>query len=159
MLSKRLLTTASIALLLGVSAFSMQGCNYAHETGSVIRREVAPAVLQKRYNDFKDILASLDSIKADIEAYQSKLKSIKEEQVNASGDAIPLSQWPQDIRFDYSQTKNELLGKIQAYNLLAARYNADMAKAQYAFTNVGQLPQGASEPLPREVRAYVTTIK
>jgi hypothetical protein len=42
-----------------------------------------------------------------------------------------------------------------SFNQLAADYNAQMAKINYAFCNVGQLPQGATTPLPREYKPYI----
>ena len=37
---------------------------------------------------------------------------------------------------------------------LAAEYNAQMAKFNWAFTNQGKLPAGATEVLPREFKPY-----
>ena len=52
--------------------------------------------------------------------------------------------------------EQEQAGMVLSYNALAAEYNAKMAEMHWAFTNVGQLPAGASEPLPREFAPYRT---
>ncbi|MBC7996575.1 MAG: hypothetical protein IAF58_01435 [Leptolyngbya sp.] len=155
---KNALNAVLIVLALVGSGVALRACNYASETASVVEREVAPAVLLQRYNRFKDTLASLDAIKADIKVYQATRDAIKAGQVDENGKSIPQGQWPQDVRFDYGQSQKEIAGKISAYNKLAGEYNADMSKAQFAFTNVGSLPKGATEALPRAVRDYVDTI-
>lgn len=42
-----------------------------------------------------------------------------------------------------------------SYNSLAVEYNAAMAKINFSFTNIGELPKGASQPLPREYKPYI----
>ena len=42
-----------------------------------------------------------------------------------------------------------------AFNSLAADYNANMAKINFAFCNIGTMPAGADIPLPREFRQYI----
>jgi hypothetical protein len=54
-----------------------------------------------------------------------------------------------------NQWNGELDGVKASYNDLAADYNSAMSKANVNFTNVGDLPKGASEPLPREVAPYI----
>lgn len=39
---------------------------------------------------------------------------------------------------------------------VTAEYNAAMVKFNYAFCNVGTLPQGATTPLAREYKTYLT---
>jgi hypothetical protein len=48
----------------------------------------------------------------------------------------------------------EISGMKASFNDLAAEYNAAMVKINFAFINVGQLPQGATEALPREFKPY-----
>jgi hypothetical protein len=158
MSAKNIFRGVLILSLVGLGVVGIRACEYMNQAGKVVEQQVAPGVLLQRYNDFKDTLASLDAIMADIKAQQSNLEATVAAQVDADGKPLPQSQWPQDVRFDYSQSRKELLGKIQAYNKLASDYNAAMAKWQYNFTNVGSLPKGADKPLPREVRKYVYTI-
>jgi hypothetical protein len=46
------------------------------------------------------------------------------------------------------------MGIKASYRTLAAEYNAAMAKFNYRFANAGDLPEGATEPLPREFATY-----
>ena len=48
----------------------------------------------------------------------------------------------------------EVSGITAGLNALASEYNAQMAKWNWRFTNVGQLPKGATEALPREFKPY-----
>lgn len=43
-----------------------------------------------------------------------------------------------------------------SYNSLAADYNSQMAKFNWRFANKGDLPPGATDPLPREFKPYVS---
>lgn len=52
--------------------------------------------------------------------------------------------------------KPNKLGLKASYNSLSADYNARMAEVNWAFTNVGKLPHGESQTLPREYRDYIT---
>jgi hypothetical protein len=49
----------------------------------------------------------------------------------------------------------ELAGIKASYNGLAAEYNAQMAKINWAFCNVGTLPMGADTALPEEYWPYL----
>jgi hypothetical protein len=53
-----------------------------------------------------------------------------------------------------AQAEAERIGVASSYNDLAARYNSAMAKINWRFANVGDVPAG-SEALPREYREYV----
>ncbi len=65
------------------------------------------------------------------------------------------SEWSREDREQYNIWISEVSGIQASYNSLAAEYNGAMAKINYAFCNVGQLPKGAIEPLPREFKPYV----
>jgi hypothetical protein len=45
------------------------------------------------------------------------------------------------------------------HNELCSEYNSAMSKFNYAFTNVGSLPQGATTVLPKEVKPYINNLK
>ena len=105
-----------------------------------------PSEMLKKYELYKDLAATIDRRVADISVYDGELKRIRSEW----GDKMPKDQR------EYYNTKNsERLGLIASYNQLASEYNAAMAKFNYAFCNVGQLPQGAVNPLPREYKPYI----
>lgn len=110
-----------------------------------------PAVMLKRYEWFKDAAAALDKKQADIQIYEKRFQDLK-----AEYGSTPRKEWAREDREQWSVWQSEVAGIKASYNGLAAEYNANMAKANYAFTNVGQLPKGAERPLPREYKPYET---
>lgn len=115
---------------------------------TVVQEEVAPAVLQKKYEWFKDASAQLDKKTADIQVYESRFKAI-------GGTAGACPQGTDRVTREQCMVwVQEVSGIIASYNGLAAEYNSEMAKWNWRFTNVGQLPRGASSPVPREYRPY-----
>ena len=141
-----------IILILFVLGCVVSGLGYIGgwfgEAGQVVQQEVGPQALLTKYSHFKDMYAQLDKKKADISGAEAGIASFK---TDYGSDHLA---WPRDVRESYSQKQAELLTMKQSYNSLAAEYNADMAKANWAFTNVGSLPKGATDPLPREVAPY-----
>jgi len=119
---------------------------FASRSIDVVKQQVDPAELLRKYELFKDEAAQLDAKLANIKIKEGQIKEVKEE-LKVSADRTNREQmmiWEQ-----------ELGGIEYRYNALAADYNAQMAKINYRFCNVGELPQGASEPLPREYNPYL----
>lgn len=117
---------------------------FAGRTVDVVKQQIDPAELLRKYELFKDESAQLDAKLASI---HSKQNAVKKMQALPQGDRVNREQlmvWQQ-----------ELEGMKYSFNSLAADYNAQMAKINYAFCNVGQLPQGATTPLPREYKPYI----
>lgn len=128
--------------LIALSIFSF-AANWFGSAATVVQQQIDPAVLQQKYEWFKDASAQLDKKQADIQVYESRLQHQK---CDAATDRVKEEQcmvWEQ-----------ETAGVIASYNSLAADYNSEMSKWNWRFTNVGQLPQGASTPLPREYKPY-----
>ena len=125
-------------LLLSLSLFTIQ-CNDAKDT---VYNEFKVSTLLKKYEYFKDLSASIDKKRADIEVYQTEISSYNKD----------------DDKFYIEQRKSELLGIIAMHNQLCAEYNSAMSKFNYRFTNVGDLPEGAVEPLPREYKPYINKL-
>lgn len=117
---------------------------FASRTVDVVKQQIDPAELLRKYELFKDESAQLDAKLASIRSKQAAIKKI--------------SALPQGDRTNREQLivwQQELEGMKYSFNSLAADYNSQMAKINYAFCNVGQLPQGASTPLPREYKPYI----
>jgi hypothetical protein len=74
-------------------------------------------------------------------------------QINTDANGYTVEQ--KNIMERLSIWQSEVAGVKASYNLLAADYNSAMSKFNYAFCNVGKLPQGAVEPLPREYKPYI----
>lgn len=114
------------------------------EVATVVKEEVGPKALLIKYEWFKDAAAQLDRKQSDIAMFEARVKSLEETK----------DLWTRHDKALYSQWTSELLGVRSSYNDLAAQYNAAMAKINWAFANVGDLPEGVDEVLPREFRTY-----
>lgn len=119
-----------------------RGCSMAGEAASVVQKEVGATALLKKYEWFKNASAQLDKKRADIRVYEKQI---------TAGAGKATDRFTQDRVF---QWETELMGVKASYNGLAAEYNAQMAKINWRFTNIGDLPAGASEPLPKSFKPY-----
>ena len=108
----------------------------------VVEKEFYPEALLRKYEWFKDAAAQLDKKRADIQVYAARLK-----------DATTVDRTEREQRMIW---QTELAGIKASYNALAAEYNSQMVKFNWRFTNVGDLPPGATEPLPRDFKPYIT---
>lgn len=115
-----------------------------------VKQEFSPQVLLEKYEWFKDAAASLDKKRADIGVYDRRVASIRD-----GYGTTPRREWARDDREQLSIWQSEVAGIKASYNQLAAEYNAQMAKFNWRFTEVGNLPRGASVPLPREYKPYI----
>jgi hypothetical protein len=115
------------------------------DTADVIHKEFSTSALLKKYEYFKDLSAAIDKKRADLDAYKANLKdyNVKDK----------------DDKFYYEQSKMEAMGILTMYNQLVSEYNAGMSKFNYSFCNIGTLPASNLEPLPREHKPYLLTIK
>ena len=127
-----------LLFLIAISLAMIQ-CKDAKETAY---NEFKVSALLKKYEYFKDLSAAIDKKRADIEVYQTEISSYNKD----------------DDKFYIEQRKSELLGIIAIHNQLCAEYNSAMSKFNYRFTNVGDLPEGAVEPLPREYKPYINKL-
>lgn len=133
-------------IILGALGFV---CDYAGRAAQVVSEETDPRTLLDRYEWFKEVSAELDRKAVDIAYHESRMTSIEEAYQGGRR-----SEWSRQDREQYNLWSSEVAGMIASYNGLAAEYNANMAKINYRFTNRGDLPAGATEPLSREVRPY-----
>ena len=123
--------------------------NYANDAASTVTNELAPSTLLAKYTWLKEAHAQLDKKQADIRVMQASLDSL-----TSQYQGVPRNKWARTDLDTWAQKSDELAGTKMSYNQLAAEYNAKMAEIQYRFCNVGTLPQGATEPLPREYAPY-----
>lgn len=129
---------------LAVIGLSVRACNYANRAVAVAAAEVDPAYLLKKYSWFKDASAALDKKMADIKVYETRVKAIQSSPDLTRADKEQMYIW-----------MSEVAGVKASYNTLASEYNAQMSKINWAFCNVGELPKGATQPLPREYKPYI----
>lgn len=129
-------------LLIGIGIFIIIVSSVLRSCGNTtdtIHKEYSTSALLKKYNDFKDLASAIDNKKAGIVAYENEIKTLDKSD-----------------KVEYNQMRAELRGMVMIYNNLVAQYNSNMSKANYAFTNAGQMPASNLTPLPREYREYQT---
>ena len=129
-----------------LAGFSMicGGCAYVDDAARTTFNETKASTLLKKYEWFKNAKAQVEAFDASIKVQRKRVAFLEETR----------SEWNRDDRQNWHQVSTELAGIISAYNNLASEYNAAMSKINYRFCNVGDLPAGASEPLPREFAPY-----
>jgi hypothetical protein len=141
----------AVLISIPIAVVSCSALGWVGDAATVAREEVAPKTLLKKYEWFKDTAATLDKKNADIDVYGKRL-----EVLNSNYKDVPRAQWARDDREQSNQCASELAGIKASFNSLAAEYNSAMSKINYSFCNVGTLPEGASQALPREFREYKT---
>lgn len=140
----------AILILLGwgLSALGFFSSFFANGA-KVVQKEFWPEALLAKYEWFKDAAAKLDSLSADIKVYEAKNQRL----VDSYKD-VPRAKWDRTDKEQEGLWEQEVAGIKAGYNDLAGRYNAQMVKFNWRFTNVGDLPPGATDPLPRSYKPY-----
>lgn len=131
-------------LLLIVLSLAGRACTWTSGALDTAQQEVSAKELLRKYQWFKDASAQLDKKIADVKVYDRRVKVIEGKKNATRADQEQMYIW-----------MSEVAGVKASYNGLAAEYNAQMSKINWAFTNVGQLPAGAATPLPREYKPYI----
>lgn len=141
----------TITFTLAVIGFYILGRGYIwlSKASDVATQQVDPALLLKRYEWFKEASAQADKRRANIEVFKARLTSMEK-----SYEGTARKDWDRTDKEQFNLWQQEIAGTVASYNEIAAEYNAAMAKFNYRFTNVGDLPRGAAQPLPREVKPY-----
>lgn len=139
---KTFFSLLGITILIIIFFSVLRYCGNAAET---VHQQFSASAMLKKYEYFKDLSAAIDSKRADLNAYKANLQ-----------DYVITDK---DSRFYYEQSKAEAMGILMMHNNLVSEYNAGMSKFNYAFCNVGTLPATNLEPLPREFKPYLLTLK
>lgn len=127
------------------------GFGWFSEAAKVTQEEFGPRAMLKKYEWFKDASSELEKKQADVKVYEGRMTAMAE-----SYKPFERQKWAREDREQYNVWSSEVAGVKASYNSLAAEYNAQMAKLNWRFANVGELPKGADNPLPREFKPYVT---
>jgi hypothetical protein len=150
---KTFLVVIGIAVLCVVAFFGITALNFTcgaiDNAASVAKKELYPDALLKKYEWFKNASAELDKKQADVSIYAAKIKSMRTDYQGQKR-----STWDRTDKETFSIWEQELAGIRASYNSLSAEYNAQMAKINWAFCNIGKCPPGATNPLPREYKPY-----
>ena len=133
---KLTLQIIGIVALLTIITMSLRMCGDAQD---VVQKEFSPSAMLQKYEYFKDLSSAIDEKRATIDVYESQINGIKDHD-----------------SFQYQQLMSEMTGLIAMHNRLCAEYNSAMSKFNYAFCNKGDLPATNLEPLPREIKPYIT---
>jgi len=136
-----------ISLVVGAVGWPL---GWFSNASKIAAKEFYPEALLHKYEWFKDAAAACDQKLATIEVYDARFREL--ESVYAG---VPRSAWARDDRNQWSIWQSEAAGIRASYNELAATYNAQMVKFNWRFTNVGDLPHGATQPLAREFKPYL----
>ena len=140
----------AFSTLIVISAAGVVSCGWLGEASDVAYNETSPKALLKKYEWFKDCAAACDKHLANIKVYETRIAQMKEDYKDQ-----PRSKWPRTDLEQMNVWQSEVAGVKATYNQTAADYNAQMAKANWDFCNVGKLPAGATTPLPRAIKPYV----
>lgn len=132
------LKVIGILFLVVVATMTLRMCG---DTQDVVQKEFSPSAMLKKYEYFKNLSSAIDEKRATIDVYESQLKGIKNHE-----------------DFQYQQVQAEMMGLISMHNSLCSEYNSAMSKFNYAFCNKGELPATNLEPLPREMKPYISSI-
>ncbi|MDO8574678.1 MAG: hypothetical protein Q7R61_00125 [bacterium] len=147
----------AVKVILAVFALSVVvgGLGYVagwfSEAAKVVQDEFGPKAMLTKYEWFKDAAANLEKKQADVTVYDGRMKAMDE-----TYKGLPRQKWPREDREQHNVWVSEVAGVKASYNQLAADYNSQMAKFNWRFANVGELPKGADRPLPREFKSYET---
>lgn len=142
-----------LALIVGLGVVAIPAgffLGWFGEAAQVAREELGPKALRAKYEWFKNASAALGKKIADIKVYESRLNSLMD-----AYKGVSRKDWPRDDREQFSIWQSECAGVKASYNSLAAEYNAQMAKINWAFANVGSMPDGSMQSLPREYKPYI----
>lgn len=142
---------AFIAVVSIPTIFVFRACNAADEAAAVAQEQFGARATLEKYEWFKDAASKLDAKMATLTIYQNRFKDLKEQY-----GETPRGQWARDDREQWSIWRSEAAGIAASYNTLAAQYNAQMSKFNWRFAEAGNLPAGATNPLPREFKPYIS---
>jgi len=123
---------------------------YLLQATQVASDEFSPKAMLAKYTWFKDAAAQLEQRRANITIYENRVLTM-----DAQYQGTPRNQWPRTDLEQYNLWLSEVAGATASYNALAAEYNANMSKFHWRFANQGELPPGATSPLPREFKPYL----
>jgi hypothetical protein len=121
-----------------------------NETASVAQAELGPRAMLDKYTWFKEASAQAEAKLASIKVLRARTT-----QLDATYKGQARRDWARQDLDQYNLWTSEVAGVTASYNGLAATYNAKMAEIHWRFANRGDLPAGATEPLPREFKPYV----
>jgi hypothetical protein len=141
-----LVILAAVSIGAGFMNFT---CGAMNNAAVVAKKEFYPEALLRKYEWFKNAAAELDKKQADISIYTNKIKEMRKDY-----EGQKRSSWDRTDKEAFNTWEQELAGIRASYNGLAAEYNSQHSKMNWAFCDIGRCPPGSTSPLPREFKPY-----
>lgn len=119
---------------------TLLSCSYLTDADRLVYEQTNAHAALRKYEWFKDAAAQLDKKRADIQVYQSRMTGMETIYVNQ-----PRQSWLRSDAEAYNTWSSEVAGAVASYNALAAEYNSNMSKINWAY----------ADTLPREFTPYM----
>lgn len=144
----------SLVVLFGVSTSSCVNpvrfwSESSRQATNVALKEYGPEAVNRKYQWLKEAREALDQKKANIAARQAVLQELE-----ANYSEVSRSEWAKSDLTEYNLARSELTGSKEAYNNLAAQYNAEIKKVTVGIANYGVEPPTGFDGLPTEYAPY-----
>lgn len=114
------------------------GLGWFSEAGQVAQEQFGARAGLIKYEWFKNASAELDKKKADIVLYEDRLASFERDY------GTDRTRWQRDVREQANQARTEYVGVVASHNSLAAQYNANSSKFNWAYAE-GDAPRTVAE--------------
>jgi hypothetical protein len=138
-IGKIILWVFGLAILIGAAGYAL---GWFTEAAKVTKEEFGPKASLKKYEWFKEVSAKLEQKKADIQVYEQKISKFEKDY-----EGVPRKDWDRTDKETINQWESELVGLKLNYNNLAAEYNAQSSKFNWA-------PYG--NEIPQTYSTYIT---
>ena len=136
----------AVSIVLGVVGFGM---GWFGNLGNTAMKEASPSALLEKYRGFLADQNALESIQHNIDVTQAQIKNLE-----AQYPGKTRAEWSRDDRDQWNDLSNSVTAQKLNFNRIARDYNTRMKDFSYRFTNVGDLPTGATVVLHREFVLY-----
>jgi hypothetical protein len=137
---KVILWVIGLSIVLGVIGY---GLGWFSEAGDVAQKEFGAKAALKKYEWFKDASAKLEQKKNDIAIYEKKVENLNEQYKGSKR-----KDWDRTDKETLNQWETELAGVKLSYNSLAAEYNSQSSKFNWAPFK-GDIPENYEQYLTK----------
>lgn len=151
------LTVGAILIIIPYMMSSLQiatlGAAFQTDQTNTNFQENKNSTQLEKYMWFKQQAANIDGLNASIMQETSDIAAL-DQQYNTYN----VTSWLQVDRDHYYKWTDQKQVDIKTYNQDVSDYNARMVEANWAYCNVGAMPQGLEgyPALPKEYRVYIT---
>jgi hypothetical protein len=111
------------------------GLGWFSEAGEVAQKEFGPKAALKKYEWFKDASSKLEQKRNDIQVYENRIVDLEDQYKDTKR-----KDWDRTDKETLNQWQTELAGVKLSFNNLAAEYNSQSSKFNWAPFQ-GEIPQ------------------